>query len=74
MRKGAIDTGDGTMRLVRVKVGAPIYPRKEGREGALVADLRDRTYEAILELHNSIGGTPPPPDLRAPARPNVATP
>jgi 1-acyl-sn-glycerol-3-phosphate acyltransferase len=74
MRKGAIDTGDGSMRIVRVKVGSPIYPRKEGREGALVADLRDRTYEAVLDLHQSIGGTPPPPDLRAPARSNVATP
>lgn len=62
MRKGAIDTGDGTMRRVRVKVGAPIYPKTEGREAARVADLRDRTHAAVLALHLSIGGTPPSPE------------
>src|SRR6185436_7730556 len=66
MKKGDFETGDGTMRNVRVKVGAPIMPRKEGREGARVADLRDRTFAAVRELHASIGGTvpaTPPPSI-----------
>jgi 1-acyl-sn-glycerol-3-phosphate acyltransferase len=61
MRKGAIETGDGTtMRVVRVRTGAPIYPLKQGREGARVADLRERTFAAVLDLHREIGGQPPP--------------
>jgi 1-acyl-sn-glycerol-3-phosphate acyltransferase len=62
MRKGALDTGDGkTMRVVRVRTGAPIYPLKQGREGARVADLRERTFAAVLDLHREIGGQPQPP-------------
>lgn len=61
MRKGALDTGDGkTMRVVRVRTGAPIHPITSGREGARVADLRERTFAAVLELHKQIGGQPPP--------------
>lgn len=60
MRKGALDAGDGSMRVVRVRAGAPIYPLKKGREGARVADLRERTFAAVLELHREIGGQPPP--------------
>jgi 1-acyl-sn-glycerol-3-phosphate acyltransferase len=67
MRKGAFETGDGNIRHVRVKVGAPILPRKEGREGVKVADLRDRTHAAILELHRSIGGNVPAVVPDAPA-------
>jgi 1-acyl-sn-glycerol-3-phosphate acyltransferase len=67
MQKHALDTGDGhTMRNVRVLVGDPIYPATEGREGTRVADLRDRTHAAVLELHRQIGGTVPsvrPADL-----------
>jgi 1-acyl-sn-glycerol-3-phosphate acyltransferase len=59
MKKGAIDSGDGRMRLVEVRVGAPLMPSAEGREAARVNDLRERTYAAVLELHRSIGGTPP---------------
>jgi 1-acyl-sn-glycerol-3-phosphate acyltransferase len=59
MKKGAIDSGDGRMRLVEVRVGAPLVAKPEGREGARVNDLRERTYAAVLELHRSIGGTPP---------------
>jgi 1-acyl-sn-glycerol-3-phosphate acyltransferase len=61
MKKGAIDTGDGTQRVVRVRIGAPIDVRREGRHGACVDDLRDRTYAAIKELHLSIGGRVAPP-------------
>jgi len=75
MKKGALETGDGTtMRRVAVKVGAPIHPKKEGREAQRVADLRDRAFTAVRELHAAAGGyvpaTPPPalkdqPEARA---------
>ena len=57
MRKGAFDLGDGAMRHVALRVGAPILARSEGSEAARVDDLRERTRAAILELHRSIGGT-----------------
>ena len=68
MKKGALDTGDGSMRDVLVKVGAPLHPQKEGREGQRVTDLRDRTFAAILELHGAVGGVVPatPPAGRCP--------
>jgi 1-acyl-sn-glycerol-3-phosphate acyltransferase len=56
MHKGAVDTGDGTMRLVRVRVGRPLTPIAEGREAARVAELRERTHAAVAELLVSIGG------------------
>jgi len=70
MKKGDFDTGDGTMRKVRVRVGAPIFPRKEGRESQRVTDLRDRTFAAVRDLHRSIGGTvpaTPPPSIERPS-------
>ncbi|HEY4119983.1 MAG TPA: lysophospholipid acyltransferase family protein [Byssovorax sp.] len=66
MKKGAIDSGDGRMRVVRVKIGAPIPPMSEGREAVRVADLRDRTFDAVRELHRQIGGVVPevaPPSI-----------
>jgi 1-acyl-sn-glycerol-3-phosphate acyltransferase len=59
MKKGALDTGDGRMRRVRVRVGAPLRPLSSGREAARVADLRERTYLAIAELLRSLGGQVP---------------
>jgi 1-acyl-sn-glycerol-3-phosphate acyltransferase len=59
MKKGALDSGDGSMRLVRVKVGAPLQPLAEGREGLRVNDLRERTYASIAELLRSLGGQVP---------------
>jgi 1-acyl-sn-glycerol-3-phosphate acyltransferase len=61
MKKGALDTGSGNVRRVRVKIGRPIAPQSSGRESARVADLRDRAHAAVGELLVSIGG-------RAPAR------
>jgi 1-acyl-sn-glycerol-3-phosphate acyltransferase len=52
MKKGAIDTGHGR---IPVKVGKPIYPHK----GMKVAELRDLTHAAIIDLHRSIGGYVP---------------
>lgn len=59
MKKHAIDVGDGTLRRVSVRMGAPIYPRKEGREGQRVTDLRDRTFAAVRKLHAELGGHVP---------------
>ena len=59
MKKHALDTGDGRMRKVRVRVGAPIRPLAEGREAARVADLRERTYAAIADMLRSLGGQVP---------------
>ena len=59
MKKGAFDTGDGTMRVVKVAIGEPITAKKEGREGPRVNDLRERTYASVVALHASIGGQPP---------------
>ncbi|MDI1475983.1 lysophospholipid acyltransferase family protein [Polyangium sp. y55x31] len=56
MQKGAIDTGDGSMRLVRVRVGKPIHPLDTGKEAARVVDLRDRTHAAVAEMLISLGG------------------
>ncbi len=39
MKKGAIDSGDGSMRTVKVRIGAPLEPSTEGREGARVARI-----------------------------------
>jgi 1-acyl-sn-glycerol-3-phosphate acyltransferase len=56
MKKGALDTGDGTMRKVSIKVGAPLVAKTEGREGARVNELRERTHAAVKELLLSMGG------------------
>ncbi|WP_437536742.1 lysophospholipid acyltransferase family protein [Sorangium sp. So ce726] len=56
MKKGAIDAGDGTLRIIRVRVGAPIAVRPDGREGARVNELRERAHAAVSELLRSIGG------------------
>ncbi|MGK3964259.1 lysophospholipid acyltransferase family protein [Sorangium sp. So ce118] len=57
MKKGALDTGDGTMRRIRVCVGAPLTVRPDGREGARVNDLRERAHAAVSDLLRSIGGS-----------------
>jgi 1-acyl-sn-glycerol-3-phosphate acyltransferase len=70
MKKGALDTGDGRMRKVLVRVGAPLSPKREGRETARVNELRERTFAAVRALHAEIGGYVPetaPPDLPEPA-------
>jgi 1-acyl-sn-glycerol-3-phosphate acyltransferase len=59
MMKGAIDTGDGRMRKIKVKIGAPILPAREGRETARVTDLRERTYTAVAQMLRDLGGQVP---------------
>lgn len=56
MMKGALDTGEGNIRKVRVRVGAPIAPKSTGKEAQRVADLRERSQAAVAELLLSIGG------------------
>lgn len=77
MKRGARETGEQNDRVVRVKVGAPIEALPAGsgpggREGARVADLRERTREAMAALLTSIGGAVgedvAPPISEPPAR------
>jgi 1-acyl-sn-glycerol-3-phosphate acyltransferase len=56
MKKGALDSGDGTMRKVFIKIGAPLYAKTEGREGPRVTDLRERTHASVKEMLLSLGG------------------
>jgi 1-acyl-sn-glycerol-3-phosphate acyltransferase len=70
MRKGALDTGDGVLRTIFVRVGAPIAPPREGREAKRVNELRDRTFAAVSALHAELLGrpeaiTPAPATVRA---------
>ncbi len=62
MKKGALDTGEDNIRIVRVRVGAPIAPNTTGKEAHRVADLKDRTHAAVTELLRSIGGRIPADD------------
>jgi 1-acyl-sn-glycerol-3-phosphate acyltransferase len=56
MKKHKLHTDQG---LVRVRIGAPLVAQAEGREAARVAELKDRTFEAVRRLHREIGGTVP---------------
>lgn len=73
MKKGALDAGDGSMREVFVRIGAPLQARADGREGARVNELRDRAYGSVLDMHLALGGTPPE-DAPAEASPQGASP
>ncbi len=57
MSRDAVDTGSSRgpyiNRLVTVRVGAPLYPLAELSKEDRVADLRDRTREAIIALKES---------------------
>jgi 1-acyl-sn-glycerol-3-phosphate acyltransferase len=65
MRRDAVDTGEENDRRVRVRVGAPVQARTDGREAIRVNELRERTYDAVVKLHESIGGKPPSQDAPA---------
>jgi 1-acyl-sn-glycerol-3-phosphate acyltransferase len=55
-----MDNGSlGAMRHVKVRIGAPILPKTEGREAARVEDLRTRAYASVAELLKSVGGRVP---------------
>jgi len=56
MHKGAINAGDGSMRLVRVAVGRPLEAKKDGRESHRVAELRTRTHASVADMLLGIGG------------------
>jgi 1-acyl-sn-glycerol-3-phosphate acyltransferase len=57
MRRGASDTGERNLRIVKLRVGRPIAPMTGGKESARVADLRDRTFASVSDLLLSIGGS-----------------
>jgi 1-acyl-sn-glycerol-3-phosphate acyltransferase len=73
MRRGSLDTGDGPMRLVRVKVGAPIPVPEARREAERVAKLRDATRTAVLGLLGDLGGNVEPADDATAPAPEPAT-
>ncbi len=53
MSRDSVDTGASKNRedrLVTVRIGKPIYPSTQLEEAAAVADLRDRTRAAIVEM------------------------
>jgi 1-acyl-sn-glycerol-3-phosphate acyltransferase len=58
MARDAADTGEmtatGRERLVRVRIGEPIEPRLELGEAERAADLRERTYTAIVSMHDAL--------------------
>jgi len=54
MGKGAVDRGACVERHVRVRVGAPIAPPTEGREGERVTQLRDEVQDAVTALHREL--------------------
>ena len=57
MRKHALDSGEvDQKRAVKVRIGTPILPKAEGREAKRVADLKDRTFAAVVELNRQLGG------------------
>ena len=45
-------------RHVYVRMGDPIYPDSEGKEGVRVAKLRDEARAAVTALHNQIKHLP----------------
>jgi 1-acyl-sn-glycerol-3-phosphate acyltransferase len=56
MQKGKVATGVGE---IRVRIGAPLAPKSEGREGPRVNDLRERTYTAVADMLRGLGGQVP---------------
>lgn len=53
MSRDAVDTGAAKRRedrLVKVRIGKPLYPNTELEEPEAVADLRDRTRAAVLDM------------------------
>ncbi len=57
MSRDAVDTGSSKTRddrLVTVKIGKPLYPDTELDEEAAVADLRDRTRAAVVEMLGAV--------------------
>lgn len=69
MSRDSVDTGASKSRedrLVTVQIGKPLYPEPELEEEAAVADLRDRTRAAVVEM---LGGVSQSGSDAEPARP-----
>ena len=57
MSRDAVDTGTGKTRddrLVTVQIGKPIYPNAELGDGDAVAELRDRSRAAVVEMLGAV--------------------
>ena len=58
MSRKEVDTGSysdpGAMRTVRVRVGTPIDPNPNLSSEDQVADLRDRTHAAVVDMHDAL--------------------
>lgn len=65
MKKGATDTGENNMRVIKVRIGKPIFPVAIGKEKTRVPELRDRTYAAVADLLRSIDGRVMDPEVAA---------
>ena len=63
MSRDSVDTGEMTAanrpRLVRLRVGKPIEPSPELGETERAADLRERTRNAILSMHEELVAAAP---------------
>lgn len=62
MGKHQVDTGEvreADKRLVYVEIGEPLYPMSEGKEKDRVADLRERTRAAVVEMHAELRARAP---------------
>ena len=71
MSRHAVDTGSSrdpeVNRVVTVRVGKPIYPIAELENEDRVADLRDRTREAIIALKQETHPEQPAEETTAPS-------
>lgn len=69
MSRSAVDTGTAKSlvdRLVTVQIGKPIYPNAELDQAESIAELRDRTRAAVIEM---LGGATAPEAVAEPAQP-----
>lgn len=58
LRRGAISIPSDTRRIIRVRVGAPLYPAENLPEEARVADLRDRCHAVVERMQQEILAEP----------------
>jgi 1-acyl-sn-glycerol-3-phosphate acyltransferase len=65
MKKGQLDTGEGNMRHIRVKIGKPLTALPEGKERTRVPELRERAHASVAEMLVSLGGRVIDPKLAA---------
>jgi 1-acyl-sn-glycerol-3-phosphate acyltransferase len=61
-----MDNGSiGSKRHVKVRIGAPIMPKTQGREASRAEELRDRAHASVAEMLKSVGGRVPDAETQA---------